>query len=298
VIASASSAGFEELVLRLLAEMLNRPVAVRSVAPKGYRSDWAGVVALGAGADSMFIKARSGSAPISRLEHERGVLEALPAGLGPSVRGWRHEPRDEVAVLALDDLSANRWPPPWSAENINQTIDLLNRIATVDLANSALPRLADIASQLGNWATIAAAPAPFLATGLRSAQWLDRLLPLLLGLEFGEYLDGDQLTHFDVRSDNICFGRTGPVLIDWEDCCLGNSRIDLLSWLPSLRLEGGPVPWSLAPDAELGLVAFLAGYWSSQAGLPEPAGAPGLRRLQRAQASVSLDWLDVCLSAA
>ncbi len=294
--ASGSSADFEGLVLRLLAAMLNRPVVVRSIAPKGYRSDWAGVVVVDDGADSMFVKARSGSEPISILDHERRVLEHLPVGIGPAVRGWCRSPMDEVAILALEDLSMNRWPPPWSTESIDQTIDLLNRIAAVDLAIDAMPRLVDIGTNLGNWTTIAADPAPFLAVSLRSARWLGRVLPSLLEMEFGECLSGEQLTHFDVRSDNICFGRRGPMLVDWEDSCLGNSRIDLLSWLPSLRMEGGPEPWLLAPDAELALVAFLAGYWSSQAGLAEPAGVLGLRSLQRAQASVVLDWLDICLS--
>jgi Phosphotransferase enzyme family len=296
VIPSAPPAEFEGLVLRLLAEMLNQSVAVRSIASRGHRSNWAGVVTVGDADEGMFVKARWGPEAVSILNHERAVLEHLPVGLGPSVRGWYHSPADQVALLALQDLSANRWPPPWSAESIDQTIDLLNRVAAVDLAVDAMPRLVDISSGLGNWTTIAADSGPFLAAGLRSGRWLDRVLPSLLGMEFGDCLDGRQLTHFDVRSDNICFDRTGPLLIDWEDSCLGNSRIDLLSWLPSLRMEGGPEPWLLVPDAEPRLIAFLAGYWSSQAGLPEPAGTPGLRRLQRDQASVALEWLDICLS--
>lgn len=295
--APESSADFETLVLRLLADMLHRPVTVRSRASRGYRSEWAGVVAVGDGASSMFVKARSGSASMSMLDHERDVLEHLPAGLGPSVRGWCRSPAGEVAVLAIEDLSANYWPPPWDTKRIGQTIELLNCVAVADLAVDAMPRLADVGSRLGNWPTIAADPAPFLAAGLRSARWLDRTLPALLDIDLGTCLDGASLIHFDVRSDNICFGRAGPVLVDWEDSCIGNSQIDLLSWLPSLRLEGGPEPWLLAPDAEPRLVALLAGYWSSQAGVAEPTGAPGLRRLQRAQASVALEWLDVCLSA-
>jgi Phosphotransferase enzyme family len=295
-VTASSSSGFERLVLRLLTDVLHRPVVVRSIAPKGYRSEWAGVVAVGDGVDSMFVKARSGPGPVAVLNHERGVLERLPAGLAPAVRSWCYSPMDEIAVLALEDLSANRWPPPWSAESIGETIALLSRITAVDLAIDTLPRLVDIVSRLGNWTTIASDPAPFLTVGLRSARWLDRVLPFMLEMNFSEALDGEQLTHFDVRSDNICFGRAGPVLVDWEDSCLGNARIDLLSWLPSLRMEGGPEPWLLAPDAELELIAFLAGYWSSQAGMPEPPGAPGLRRLQRAQASVALDWLDIRLS--
>lgn len=294
---ASSSSGFERLILRLLTDTLHRPVVVRSVASRGYRSEWAGVVAVGDGADSMFVKARSGPGPVAVLSHERGVLERLPAGLAPSVRSWCYSPTDEIAVLALEDLSANRWPPPWSTESIGQTIGLLSRVAAVDLAIDKMPRLVDLAARLGNWITIANDPAPFLTAGLRSARWLDRVLPVMLEMNFSEALDGQQLIHFDVRSDNVCFGRAGPMLVDWEDSCLGNARIDLLSWLPSLRMEGGPEPWLLATDAELELIAFLAGYWSSQAGMPEPTGAPGLRSLQRAQASVALEWLDILLSS-
>jgi hypothetical protein len=165
-------------------------------------------------------------------------------------------------------------------------------VAEVGRGAGSILRLVDLATAMTNWSTIAADPSPFLGTGLRSERWLDQVLPGLLELRF-DNLDGDGLLHFDVRSDNISVGSAGAVLVDWEFACLGNPRLDLLSWLPSLRIEGGPEPWVVAPHAEPELVSFLAGYWSSQAGLPEPSGAPGLRGLQRAQACVALDWLDV-----
>jgi len=285
------SARLEAVVLELVADLVGRPVGVRSLAARGFRSAWAGVVALEGGSETVFVKARSGPS-VAGLDHEREVLEHLPPGLGPSVRGSCASSADDVAVLVLEDLSANYWPPPWDSGSIGRTVELLGRVAAAGPAAGVMPRLVDVATTLKSWATLSADPAPFLATGLRSAAWLDRYLPALVDMVFEDSLDGDGLVHFDVRSDNISLGPAGAVLVDWEFSCLGNPRVDLLSWLPSLRAEGGPEPWVVAPDAEPALVAFLAGYWSSQAGLPEPSGTPGLRDLQRAQASVALDWLD------
>lgn len=279
------------VVVELLTDLLGGPVSVRSSVGRGFRSAWAGVVTVDS-ATTVFVKARTGSS-VSALDHERAVLEQLPEGIGPSLYGASHSAADAVGVLALEDLSANRWPPPWDAESIARTVELLDRVGAVGPAAVAMHRLVDVASVLPNWSAVAADPAQFLATGLRSKRWLGRVLSTLLDLSFEDALDGEALVHFDVRSDNICLGPAGAVLVDWEFACLGNPRVDLLSWLPSLHAEGGPEPWVLAPEAEPGLIAFLAGYWSSQAGLAEPNGAPGLRKLQRAQASSALDWLDV-----
>lgn len=289
----ARQSGLETVVLELLTDLLGGPVSVRSRISRGFRSAWAGVVAVGDPTRTVFVKARSGPS-ISALDHERAVLERLPDGLGPSVRGSCHSQADAVAILALEDLSTNHWPPPWTADGVARTVELLERVAAVGPGAGSIPRLVDVASALTNWSAVAADQAPFLGTRLRSERWLDQILPSLLDLKFDDSLDGEGLLHFDVRSDNISLGPEGAVLVDWEFACLGNPRVDLLSWLPSLRAEGGPEPWVVVPHAEPVLVAFLAGYWSSQAGLPEPSGAPGLRILQRGQAAVALDWLDVC----
>ena len=51
---------------------------------------------------------------------------------------------------------------------------------------------------------------------------------------------GEAFLHLDVRSDNICIADGRAVLVDWNWASLGNPRVDLAFWLPSLSHEGGP----------------------------------------------------------
>ena len=78
-------------------------------------------------------------------------------------------------------------------------------------------------------------------------------------------------------------------LIDWNLARSGNGRFDVAFWLPSLRLEGGPEPWEVLPQAGA-LAAAVAGFFASRAGLAPPPGAPTVREFQRAQAEVALRW--------
>ena len=57
-------------------------------------------------------------------------------------------------------------------------------------------------------------------------------------------LDGTDLLHLDVRSDNLCFVGSRAVLVDWNWACRGNGLVDLAGWVPSLHAEGGPLPES------------------------------------------------------
>ncbi|OLE18854.1 MAG: hypothetical protein AUG88_02720 [Actinobacteria bacterium 13_1_20CM_4_68_12] len=102
-------------------------------------------------------------------------------------------------------------------------------------------------------------------------------------------LEGEAFLHLDVRSDNLCLKEGRAVLVDWNFAHVGNPLLDIVGWLPSLRLEGGPDPWELVPDSQ-GLAALLAGYFASRAGLPTPATAPRVREFQRRQAEIALPW--------
>src|SRR5207302_5996716 len=102
-------------------------------------------------------------------------------------------------------------------------------------------------------------------------------------------LEGDDLLHFDVRSDNLCFVGGRAVLVDWNLACRGNGWFDVAFWLPSLRLEDGPQPWEVLPDAGA-LAAVVAGFFAARAGLPPPSGAPTVREFQLRQLEVALPW--------
>jgi hypothetical protein len=81
------------------------------------------------------------------------------------------------------------------------------------------------------------------------------------------------------------------VLVDWNWTSLANPTVDIVGWLPSLHVEGGPPPWEVLPDVRE-LAALVAGVWAAVAGLPPPETAPTVREVQRRQLAVALDWMD------
>ena len=117
----------------------------------------------------------------------------------------------------------------------------------------------------------------------------ENALPVLLRTAEEAELAGDELLHLDVRSDNLCFLDSRAVLVDWNLACVGNGWFDVAFWLPSLRLEGGPEPDEVLPDAGA-LAATVAGFFAAHAGLPPPEGAPTVREFQRRQVEVALPW--------
>src|SRR3712207_9420956 len=84
---------------------------------------------------------------------------------------------------------------------------------------------------------------------MADARWLEKTLPTLIRHEESCPTAGDSLTHWDLRSDNICITAERAVFVDWNLACLSNPRLDLGFWLPSLAYEGGPRPEEILPDA-------------------------------------------------
>jgi hypothetical protein len=94
---------------------------------------------------------------------------------------------------------------------------------------------------------VAADPEPFLSLGLADTRWLDKALPLLICQEARCSTDGESLTHWDLRSDNICVTERRAIFVDWNHACVSNPILDLGFWLPSLAYEGGPEPERILP---------------------------------------------------
>ena len=125
---------------------------------------------------------------------------------------------------------------------------------------------------------------------LVSSDWLYRALPKLREAERVCQTSGPSVTHFDLRSDNICLAGSGIKFIDWAEACNGDPNLDLGFWLPSLCFEGGPKPEELLPDSP-NIAAWVSGYFAARAGLPDIPDAPFVRRVQREQLSTSLPWV-------
>lgn len=192
-------------------------------------------------------------------------------------------------LLVMEDLSHAIWPPPWRAEDIEQTLATLDRIAR-STPPEHLPFLKEHRAHLSGWDDVEKHPELLLDLGIVSGGWLEQALPALREASDRAVLEGSALLHFDVRSDNLAFLSERTVLVDWSNAVIGNPLFDVVGWLPSLHLEGGPAPENILGEEAVELVALVAGYLAWQAGQPTIVEAPQVRLVQRAQLETALPW--------
>ena len=192
-------------------------------------------------------------------------------------------------MLVLEDLSDCVWPPPWTREGVDAVLATLERVAATPPPDGT-PLLEDDRESVSGWHAVAADPAPFLSLGMCEHDWLETVLPKLIGAADAAVLGGEGLLHLDVRSDNLCLREGRALLVDWNWAAVGNARIDVAFWLPSLVLEAGCAQPEDVIGDEPELAALVAGFFAPRAGLPPPVGAPAVRGFQRAQLEVALPW--------
>jgi Ser/Thr protein kinase RdoA (MazF antagonist) len=234
----------------------------------------------------MFVKGATDAPTAAWLRTEHLVYSQGPASFLPAMLGWDDD--GTHPFLVLEDLSAGAWQVPWTLSRVTQVLDTLGQVAATRTL-AGLRALEDQRAVLSGWARVQQAPAPFLRLGLCSAAWLARSIDALVAAEAVAPLAGDDLVHGDVRSDNICFLGQRVVLVDWNWACRGNAAVDVAAWLPSLRLEGGPLPDTILPEHP-SLAALISGYFAVHAGLPAEQASPRIRALQLAQLRVALPW--------
>jgi hypothetical protein len=262
-------------------------VVDRRPAIGGYTPTERWVVSLADGR-SAFVKVAVNDLTGEWLRKEYRMYAELRGPFMAELLAWADE--DDLPMLVLEDLSACAWPPPWSDDRIQSTLATLDLVAATP-PPSWLPESSDLRWIADGWSRVAEDPAPLLSTGIVSASWLDAALPSLLAVAGPSVIAGDQLCHFDVRSDNLCFREDGStVLVDWNLAEVGNARLDLAFWLPSLLLEGGPEPEAILPDAAPE-AAVVAGFFASRCGLPVIPDAPRVREFQKRQLTASLPWV-------
>jgi hypothetical protein len=235
---------------------------------------------------SAFAKVATEPLTVAWLRLEKVVYSEVAGPFLPHFLGWEDD--GERPILLLEDLSRGRWPPPWPAGGIELVLQTLEEVHGSPTPQW-LPSAWEWRGVLSGWTRVAADPEPFLSLGLASADWLRRNLPALVEAEAGSELMGNELPHFDVRSDNICLMADRAVIVDWNYACRGNGELDLAAWLPSLEREGGPPPEALLPDSP-SWAATISGYFASVAGLPPPDTAPTVRGIQLDQLRSALPW--------
>jgi hypothetical protein len=236
----------------------------------------------------VFVKAATADHMARWLRREAEVYLHLRGSFIPDLIAFEDDPVEPL--LVLDDLSDADWGTRWDAGRVAAV-----RAALAAVARSApppnTPTVRETLAGEAGWDTVRTDPGPFLSTGIRSRAWLDRALPTLLDAAEAAPLDGNELLHLDVRSDNLCLRNGAAVLVDWNWCSVGRAEFDVAAWLPSLAFEGGPPPWEVLPGAGA-YAAYLAGIWAAVVGLAPPATAPTVRDQQRRQLEVALVWCE------
>lgn len=242
-------------------------------------------------ADGRRVFVKSAEAPnlAGWIRREQQVYSSLAGSFIPHLEGFDDD--GVRPVLAIEDLSGADWNVRWDDARVQAVLDAVAAIAASAPPPETPAVRESYAEMWTRWHTVAADPVPFLSTGVRDEDWLARSLPAILEAVEAAPVDGGALCHFDIRSDNMCFREGKAILVDWNWCSRANADVDLVAWLPSLSVEGGPPPWEVLPDAGP-LVAWVAGVWAAVAGLPPPETAPNVRALQRRQLAVALDWVD------
>jgi len=258
-----------------------------------------------AGGERLFVKAADVSAhPVSADLHRREIAVAshLPVGVPAPALRWSVD--DDWVVLAFDAVDGRPPRTPWDAAELDLVTDLVETLATVP-ATAGLPAVTE-RMVLDHWRRLATEG----PDGLESyGSWAQANLDRLAAIEpsWTDAVTGDVLVHNDFRGDNVLIADGRAVAIDWPFAARGAAFCDLVAWLPSLRLEGGPEPEAMLRSTRIGAAAdeaavtayivAVSGYFVRNSLEPPPPGIPHLRAFQRAQGEVCLDWLRLRLDA-
>jgi hypothetical protein len=229
---------------------------------------------------------------------EARVAAALPPETPAPQFLFAHDDGEWVA-LAFEDVGGHEPELPWRRDELDRVLDALADLSTaLTPAPIEAPSVADRYAELfRGWRTLVAErPA-----GLEP--WPAERLDALAELEsrWEEASEGDTLLHADIRADNVLLTEDRVVFVDWPHVCHAAGWVDLLAFLPSVAMQGGPKPWELFDDHPVArgadpervnaVLAALTGFFVQRSTLPPPPGLPTVREFQRAQGAESLAWL-------
>lgn len=234
---------------------------------------------------SFFAKIGTTPGTSKSLSREIRIYNSLSGDFMP--RLVASEDHESEPILIIEDLSMQHWPPPWDERQVNLTLAQIDTLHNTPASVETYAQVHAMSDE--NWQSVAADPQPFLALRIADAGWLEAALPILIRYEESCPTAGDNLTHWDLRSDNICITAKRAVFVDWNGACLSNPRLDLGFWLPSLAYESGLEPEKILPDAPE-VAAWVSGYFAARAGLPGISDAPRVRTVQRRQLETALPW--------
>ena len=244
----------------------------------------------------VFVKAATDDQTERWLRTEYLALQHVPERFVPGVLAWLDEPGC-YPVLVVEDLRRAHWPAShqgvdWRAGDIDRVLTAVSDLSRVQAPRGFVPSRRGPAL----WpAFVREGPDrdAFLGLGLCSAAWLSDAAHPLLKAEGSLDDSGDRLVHGDLRSDNICIDAERVVFVDWSNASRGHAEHDLALLLPTLHLEGGPVPFDVLPAGGGWAAAGCASL--ARRVLDERATPPWLARVFVRLIAIDLSWAASCL---
>lgn len=223
------------------------------------------------------------TATLHRREAE--VLSVLPSSL-PIAAPVDAFDAENHYVLVLEDIDGHH---PAVADT-TVVLDALKALATSSVP-LGLPRArGEFAADHGAWERLRSVPPTVADIHDVVIATAESLL---------EAVEGESLTHFDARADNMLIDTHGSVrIVDWPWVVVGAPWIDPLMYLVDVLVRDPDAPveaWldhdalTGAPDEHIDAVlAGIAGSWYECAEQPSPPGMPTLRDFQRREADAAI----------
>ena len=235
----------------------------------------------------VFVKAATEARTAGWLENERDALTIAGQRFAPALVGWLD---GDLPVLVTEDLTGAYWPAGtgtvhWRAGDMEAVLAELRLLQTVPAGG----RLRPVGLPPARWDTLLGSGA-LVEAGLCTRAWAAAHGSVVTAAEALPVAGGDCLVHGDVRSDNLCLQPDGRIrLVDWAHAGVGSPHHDLVTFLPTLRLEGGPRPSSVLAEPA-GLITRMAGGTVARA-VGRQAGPDWLREVMFSLALISLGWV-------
>ena len=230
------------------------------------------------------VTALPGASPVPRL------LWSYDEGEG----GW--------VVLVFEDVDGRHPIQPWRIDELDRVVAAMEDLSTL-LTPSPLP--ADMIGTAGDefvrgWRLLRdERPSRLDSVDERSRCHIETLVAIEETV--GRALEGDTLLNNDIRADNILLTPERTWFVDWPHASVGPPWLDVVTFAPSVTMQGGPHPEEVISrhsacrnaesDAITAAVVALAGYFTHQAVQPPPPGLPTVRAFQDAQGVVAREWV-------